>query len=151
MNCDSLFLIPDRNTITVQSNFSLKVNSFHGNQKYIYFFWFAFSTNKFKDLVFTFRFLWLHSLYLLLPSLKLFLFLPTSSDGSFQLGLKGYSFFSRISSGKCRWRNGYKQRYKAFDKFDINNKDGTMTLGLTSIYVSRELISHTGTAIICSI
>ena len=95
------------------------------------FFWFAFSTNKFKDLVFTFRFLWLHSLYLLLPSLKLFSFLPTSSDGSSQLGLKGYSFFSRISSGKCRGRNGYKQSYKAFDKFDINNKDGTMTLGLT--------------------
>ena len=100
VNCNSLFLIPDRNTITVQSNFSLKVNSFHGNQKYIYFFWFAFSTKKFKDLVFTFRFLWLHSLYLLLPSLKLFLFLPTSSDGSCQLGLKGYIFFSRISSGK---------------------------------------------------
>ena len=112
----------------------------------IIFLGFAFSMNKFKDLVFTFRFLWLHSLFLLLSSLKLFLFLPTSSGGSCRVGLKGYSFFSRISGGKWRWRNGYKQRYEAFEKLDINNRDGTMTLGLTSIYVSGELISHTGTA-----
>ena len=38
MNCHSLFLIPGRNTITFQSNFSLKVNSFQVNQKKFFFF-----------------------------------------------------------------------------------------------------------------
>ena len=81
VNCHSLFLIPGRNTITFQSNFSLKVNSFQVNQKN-FFFWFSFSMIKFfKVLVFTSRFLWLHSLYILLPSLKLLLSLPTSNGG----------------------------------------------------------------------
>ena len=105
-------LIPDRIYNHCSKQLFTKSKQFPWKPENTYTFWFTLSMNKFfKDLVFTFRFLWLHSLYLLLPSLKLFLFLPTSSGGLYKVGLRDYSFFFRIIGGKWRGRNSYKQRY----------------------------------------